>query len=141
MNDHPEEHTYAGPLESRPLPTIEMTEEVQEVHACIACGSPNAPFRCNSCHAAWFCTKQCQRVNWMAHKISICGPVQTWISSVETQYGAKFVRPAKLSEFTMPDPSDCKDEILIAHYCFRLRSGKEHIMRVRLRLKPPAGSA
>lgn len=43
---------------------------------CAQCGNPKATKKCGKCMAAYYCSVNCQKANWPAHKLQ-CGTTQT----------------------------------------------------------------
>ncbi|KAI0648656.1 ankyrin [Trametes meyenii] len=47
------------------------TENPTDVKACTACGKSDGPLKwCSKCYAIWYCSKECQKIDWPTHKRS-----------------------------------------------------------------------
>ena len=56
--------------------------------SCASCGAPAAPLACSRCKSAFYCSGDCQKDAWGAHKPDCKRIAASWGPSDEAQYGA-----------------------------------------------------
>jgi len=87
-------------------------------------------FLCSRCKAVGYCSKECQKEAWPAHKKNMCDLVVAWRAGLEAQ-GVRFIGPCSEIEIAEAQKhyTKCENAIFIAYFKAIYPSGQMGMLR------------